>query len=118
MFDLTVKYEDGTEVTVAAGQREMAAWEMAGHGSSVDATDTKPVAFSRFLAYTALRRTRQLPENSVKGTTMPFDVWSDRVDEVLVPDEEEAEADPTTASPPPAGSRTSRSRQGSRSPKS
>lgn len=99
MFDLHVLYDDGTEADVTAGQREMAAWELAGHGSSVEAAETKPMAFFRFLAYQALRRLGRLPENKVKGAAMPFEVWSDLVDEVLPPDDE-SDVDPTTPDQP------------------
>lgn len=96
MFDLHVTYDDGTEVEVTAGQREMAAWEMAGHGSSGVAADEKPVLFFRFVAWAALKRLGQLPENKVKGAAIPFDAWSQLVDEVWPTDDEEQEADPTT----------------------
>jgi hypothetical protein len=99
---LHVIYEDGTEVDVNAGQREMAAWEMAGHGSSVDGAADKPMAFFRYLAWAALKRLGQLPENKVKGAAMPYDVWSQLVDEVWPDDEDEASADlgPTTPEGP------------------
>lgn len=102
MFDLLVKYEDGTEATVSVGQREMAAWELAGHGSSVTVLDTAPMAFFRFAAYKALRRLGQLPENKIKGAVMPFEAWDDLVEEVHEPDEE-IEAVPTTPDQPQEG---------------
>jgi hypothetical protein len=89
VFDLTVKYQDGTEIEVRATQREMVAWEMAGYGSSQDAAATKPMAFFWFLAYAALKRLRQLPPNKVKGTVMPFDIWADTVEEIIPPDLDE-----------------------------
>ena len=104
MFDLHVKYEDGTEVTVTAGQREMAAWELAGYGNSVEARDQRPILFFRFLAFAALRRLRQLPEHPVKGVTYSFDGWSDLVEEAMPADDEDDEtADPTTPDQPPEG---------------
>lgn len=101
MFDIHVIYEDGTETDVTVGQRDMAAWEQAGYGSSVAGPDEKPVLFFRFLAYTALKRLRQLPPSPVQGVTISFDGWSNMVDEAM-PDEEEEAAGPTTPDQPQA----------------
>lgn len=101
---LHVHYDDGTEVEVDVGQREMAAWEMAGHGSSIDAGENKPMAFFRFLAYHGLRRAGRLPGNKVKGAAMPFEVWSAQVDQVMPENDDEpaepAEVGPTTPDQP------------------
>lgn len=102
MFDIDVRYEDGTEVTVTAGQREMAAWEAAGYGNSVEAKDQRPILFFRFLAYAALKRLRRLPEHPTKGVTYSFDGWSDLVEEAIPDGDDEDEADPTTQGQPSA----------------
>ena len=97
---LEVLYDDGEVVTVEAGQREMAAYEMAGYGSSGTATDDKPMLFFRVLAFEALRRTGQLRTGTGK-----FELWNKTVDEVMPPEEVTGSgADPTQEGQPPVGS--------------
>lgn len=99
-FELTVLYEDGTEATALAGQREMAAWEREKFGcSSAVAVEEKPILFFRYLAYAALKRTRQLPDSPVKGAGLSFDGWSDLVEEVEPVEDDEA-PDPTPEDQP------------------
>lgn len=99
-FELTVQYEDGEEITVFAGQREMAAWEREKFGcSSMVAVGEKPILFFRYLAYAVLKRTRQLPESPVRGTSLSFDGWSDLVEDVE-PVEDDETPDPTQQDQP------------------
>lgn len=97
MFELVVTYDNGDTETVAAGQREMAAYEMAGHGSSVTAPDERPMLFFRVLAFYALKRGKRLPAGAGK-----YELWTELVDEVM-PTDEKPTADPTTPDQLPAG---------------
>lgn len=96
-MELNVIYEDGTEIEVKAGQREMAAFEQKFQCSTTRVKDTMSMTFMRYCAFEALRRSRQLPkvERGKKEYTATWEEWDDLVDEVVDVDEEEGEADPT-----------------------
>jgi hypothetical protein len=102
-MQLKVTYEDGTTEEVAAGQRELAAWEMADMGS----TNDKPILFLFFAAHSVLKKTGRLPvvNSGTKGTgaarPLAFEAWMDTVDEIEDIDTEDA-PDPTTQSQPQA----------------
>lgn len=88
---LVVTYVDATRPpdTVVAGQREMGAFERdpAIGCSSAKAHELRPVTFLRWLAWAALKR---------RGLKQGFAAWDELVDEVVPPDDEPAEVDPTT----------------------
>lgn len=118
MFDLVVKYDDGTEAKVTAGQREAAAWEREKFGCAADqAGERCPTLFARYLAFAALKRTGALPPHPTKGVSFNFDGWDALVDLVEAVEDEDAPV-PTPASRPRAASSGSRSPRASRSRKS
>jgi hypothetical protein len=91
-FEVTVRYDDGTEEKVTAGQRDCAAWEAEPFGcSSVGAMDQKPMMFLRYLAWSALRRSRP--------GVPPYAKWQAGVDEVEPPDDDEQGVTPDPTNP-------------------
>ena len=106
--DLLVVYEDGTEVKVTAQQRDLSRWEREPFGcGSVAARERSPVLFFRYLAWSALWRTRGLPRTD-DGRTLTWEQWDETVDyvEPINPpeqdEEEEDELGPTVTAPSPA----------------
>lgn len=100
-FDLVVTYEDGTQQTVSAGQRECAAWERQPFGCGTSAAAEKsPMLFVRYLAFSSLWRLRMLPRND-DNKTVGFEEWDRMVDSVedVSPDDDES-PDPTKQSQP------------------
>lgn len=90
MHDLTVTYDGGTTDGVTAGQREMAEFETQPFGcSSLEALQSRPVVYLRFIAWAALKRQDRLPK---KG--MPYTAWSETVEQVSFADREETQEAP------------------------
>lgn len=88
-----VRYEDGEEVSVTIGQRELAAFE-----AQPFARPGARFLQLRYAAWDALRRAGRLPRGR-KGEPVAFDAWDELVDEVFDA-EEEGEPDPTQPSAP------------------
>lgn len=88
---LEIEYTDGRTQTARAGQREMAAWEREPFGcASTTAFDTKPTAFSLYLAFAALKRANEL------GPQAPsFEDWLDTVEGVELAGAEDVGPTPT-----------------------
>jgi hypothetical protein len=102
-FELVVRYDDGTDAEVVAGQRECAAWERAPFGcSTMAAMDKAPVLFVRYLAFAALKRLRRLPPND-DNRQPTFDQWDATVSDVEDVGADDDDADPTTPDLPQAG---------------
>lgn len=102
-FELAVTYDDGATTQVRAGQRECAAWEREPFGCATSEVGKRsPMLFVRYLAYAALKRTRQLPAND-RGQAPTFEQWDATVEDVedVSPDEQD-DADPTTPGQPQA----------------
>ncbi len=93
-YELKVIYDDGVEEVVVADQRDCSKWEQQPFGcSTFDSFETKPVTFSRFLAYSALSRAQKL-----RKAGLSFVGWGDSVEAVEFVSEEEA--DPTQKDQP------------------
>lgn len=59
-LDLTVYYEDGTEVKVVADQRDIVVFERLEKCGFIHAMENMPIILFRFLGYQSLKRTGQL----------------------------------------------------------
>jgi hypothetical protein len=90
--ELLVRYDDGETDKAYPGQREYASWEGEPFGcATTQAQDKAPVVFVRYIAWAYLKRTT--------GLNVPFQKWSNTVDEIedLARDEE---VDPTKRAQP------------------
>jgi hypothetical protein len=94
-WDFAVEMQDGTEHAIAADQRDLSRWEMEPFGTPFNEAQTKPVAFARYLAWSAMRRTKVF-----KGS---WEAFQDECTEVRQ-DAAQAgdEVDPGKAAPPVA----------------
>lgn len=102
MYDLTVTYDEYGPETVTVGQRELAEFELQPFGcNSLEALQSRPVVFLRFVAWAGLRRQERLPK---KG--MPYPAWSETVDRVAFTetDDDAGEAVGPTKQGQPGGS--------------
>lgn len=105
VFRYQVEYENGTTKTVTAGQRELAAFELAHEISAFEGTRRMPNVFYRFIAYTALANQRRLPTVGVGADArqQTLEEWDALVAEVIdATDDAPGEADPTPPDQPPA----------------
>ena len=84
-FDLVIDYDDGTQDTVRADQRDTVRWEMTERIGTTKALDDCPMTFFRFIGWAALKRTGK--------TDLARDVWDAGVVSVDSPEDPE-EPDP------------------------
>lgn len=90
-LEMRVVYEDGTEETVTAGQRDVARWEAEKFGGQ-RASEEKPLTYMRYISWAASQRTG--------GRRETWPAWDQRVDYVE-PMEDPEESDPTSPGQPP-----------------
>lgn len=87
-LDLTVYYEDGTEVAVTADQRDIVVFERTEKVGFVNALEVMPITLFRFLGYQALVRTGGIPAGTAR------EAWEATVVAVDPADDDEGIADP------------------------
>lgn len=105
-ISMTVHYEDGTDVEVAADQRDIVVFERVERHGFVKALDDMPITLFRFLAYQALKRTGALtPPNATR------EAWEATVIDVEMPDDDEVTPDPGPPEAHDASSSSSPSRR-------
>lgn len=87
-LDLTVFYEDGTEVKVVADQRDIVVFERVEKRGFTDALENMPIILFRFLGYQSLKRTGQLVPPSITR-----DAW-EAIAVAVEPDDDDTSVDP------------------------
>lgn len=100
-INLTVEYDDGTEVEVTADQRDIVKFEAEATMSYIAGLRQATTTLMRSLAFHALRRTGRL------DTKITREAWESTVPNVLF--ELQGRADPTKPGAPAATSSPSRS---------
>jgi hypothetical protein len=86
-MEIVVLYDDGKEVTVKAGQRDLAKLEVHSRMAAHVALEERPMSSFRYVAYVALKRIGQ-----VDG--LAYEAWDDNVDSALPLDEDDDASNP------------------------